>query len=1331
MRLSFGPRTRWTPAVLLLAVVVTEWLRHPAGMLTLATVVVGVLALALLGRDGGVRRWLLRGVIALLVGAVGWQTYRLDTVTRRWPAERERLISRASIRLGSELRTAGELLRQAVEQGGAACSGTREEAFAALDRVVTTSHPELAVALLQPDGEAWAWAGRHRTSPPPHADSLDVEATPTHLALARRRSCDHARQVVATLLIWTAPSDPAHALALVERFRRQTDVALRVWPGDLAPDSPDVFDYQYDTPQGTKTLFSLQVLPPDQGEHWILVAGRGDLPIALGMGLLLLIGFLAASPGTGRASHVLVAAWVAARAPLASAMGSWALWSQATFYREFLGPFSASAGALLVAGAAGTILAAALWEARPRRRPLGLVLAAVLSLGAPYLISSLARGITPPADGVPLGLWLIWEFALVAAAGTCVALAAALTRGQGDSDRVPWSWWLGVGMAIAAAWLGLVVWVPRSGWPDWYPLPWAAALLLLLWRPAPRWATVVGLGLVAGSAAALVTWGAELQGRLEVAKRDVQRLGSDLDPLAVPRISRLAELADSAPPTGAADLYALWRSSPTGGDDYPALLALWSADGRERSELLLDSVDVSPALIAALVREMPRGDTTRITSLARVPGIHLVLLHRLPNDVVLVAVLGPRTQLIPPATLSRLLEPPDRGAPLYDLALGTADPGADIDPGPFRWVRVGWVVTGERHLDLPGGVRHVHARVDLGRPGRLFVRGTLVLVTDAAFLALLWSVGGLLLGAPGPRPRWRRLVRSYRVRLAVALTGFFVVPAIGFAVWTFARARDDADRRRDLLLEQTLRSAQPLAAVLPPGAGGDPRLDDLTRGTGAEFGLYEGGRLVGVSHPVLAELGVLPALLPADAFRALVLGDALEWMADAPGSEGRTLRMGFRLVRPGSPTDAGVLAAPRLSDDAGLGREEEDLALVVLLTALLGAAAAIGAAQIAARALARPVSDLRSAALAVGRGEALPARGAEPPAEFEPVFTGFARMAADVAAGRHALDDARRRTAAVLATVATGVVAIDPGGKVLLANGRARAWLSAPLIEGSDFAPALPAGWSSVATAVARALAGTPVAPLEVEVGDRRYGAEIAGLGNDPGGVVVALTDLTDAAHTARVLAWGEMARQIAHEIKNPLTPLRLGVQHLRRVRGERPAEFERTFEETSDRILTEIDRLDTVARAFSRFALPADAAAPLESIDLAATIEEGLALYRLDESGAKVRLERHGAVQVRARGDELKEVLVNLVENARNAGAREVVIRIAPGRLEVVDDGAGISASDLPRIFEPRFSTTTSGAGLGLPIVRRLVEGWGATIGAASTPGKGATITISFDGGR
>jgi len=1328
MRASVAGRSGWALVVVGVFGVAAEWLRTPEPWIAAVVAILAVGALVLLSGAGGRGALVARAALVLLALLVGWESWQLGRIAGNWSAERERVVTAASRRLGAELAGSATLLRAVATRGEEACALPREAAFAAMDRARPGTGSGIAVAVLGADGTPWVWAGRHLAVPSLSGDTLGIQSSPSHLSLEVRRGCAHDRTVVATLLVWAVPGEPAAAQALVHRFTAETDVDVRVWPGDGAPDDPDVFDYQYDTPQGTRTLFSVQAVPPDQGARWTLTSERAGLRVMAVLLVLLVVAMILAAPGTPRATLLLGGAWLAARAPLAAIFASDSLWSQATFFRDFLGPFSASAGALLVAGAVATILAAAFWERRPARHPVGLAIAAALTLGAPYLVSSLARGITPPADGVPLGLWLTWQFALVAATGACIAVASALARGADDPPRVPRSWWAGIAVALLGVWLGLSVWSPRGGWPDWYPLPWAAALGLLLWRPAPRWATIVGLGIVAGSAASLLTWGAELEGRLQVARRDVQRLGGELDPLAVPRITRLAALADSTPPTGAADLYALWRESPSGGEDYPALLALWDADGRERVELLLDSVDAPPPLIAAMVRDLPPTERTRITPLARVPGIHLLMLHRLVDGRVLVAVLGPRTQLIPPATLSRLLEAPARGAPLYDLLLSTPDPSGSVGDGaPFRWERSGWEVTGDRHLDLPGGIRHAHAHVDLGSPGRLFVRGMLVLAADAAFLALLWMLGGVLAGAPGPRPRWRLLARSYRVRLALALATFFVIPALGFAGWTFARTREDAGRRRDLLLSQTLRGAQGYAAGLVTRTDVDAGLQDLTRTTGAEYGLYRGGRLAGVSHPVLSDLGVLPALLAAPAYTSLVMGDAIERMVDVRGADGRTLRLGYRLVRPGANGDAGVLVAPRLTDDAGMAREQEDLALIVLLAALLGTGAAFLAAQFAARALARPVRDLRAAALAIGRGDPLPGDLRDPPVEFEPVFTGFTRMAADLAQGRQALEEARRRTAAVLATVSTGVVAVDPDGRILLANARARDWLGTALVEGNLFQAALPDAWSAAGRAVERALDGRTPSPLEILVGERRYGVALASLGADPGGCVLALTDLTDAAHAARVVAWGEMARQIAHEIKNPLTPLRLGVQHLRRVRVERPAEFEGTFEETSGRILAEIDRLDTVARAFSRFALPADEAAPLEEVDLGATVEEALALYRLGEEEGTVRLEVERRVVVRARRDELKEVVMNLVENARNAGAREIRVQVAPGQLDVADDGRGISGADLSRIFEPHFSTTTSGAGLGLSIVKRLVESWGARVGAASGTGGGATVTVRW----
>ena len=244
-------------------------------------------------------------------------------------------------------------------------------------------------------------------------------------------------------------------------------------------------------------------------------------------------------------------------------------------------------------------------------------------------------------------------------------------------------------------------------------------------------------------------------------------------------------------------------------------------------------------------------------------------------------------------------------------------------------------------------------------------------------------------------------------------------------------------------------------------------------------------------------------------------------------------------------------------------------------------------------------------------------------------------------------------------------------------------------------------------------------------MGGRRLSLQLAALGPDVRGVVIALNDVTDVSRAERVLAWGEMARQIAHEIKNPLTPMRLGIQHLRRVYRDRRGDFDSTLEETSERILSEIDRLDTIARAFSRFAAPADDSQPVDRIDLATVVGEVVQLYRLAEGGCEVRLEAEPGACGAARADEVKEVMVNLLENARNAGASLVLVSVGEGWIRVKDDGTGIPADLLPRIFEPRFSTTTSGSGLGLAIVRRLVEGWGGRIEVESDAGQGTVVTV------
>jgi signal transduction histidine kinase len=219
---------------------------------------------------------------------------------------------------------------------------------------------------------------------------------------------------------------------------------------------------------------------------------------------------------------------------------------------------------------------------------------------------------------------------------------------------------------------------------------------------------------------------------------------------------------------------------------------------------------------------------------------------------------------------------------------------------------------------------------------------------------------------------------------------------------------------------------------------------------------------------------------------------------------------------------------------------------------------------------------------------------------------------------------------------------------------------------------------------------------------------------------------------TARVLAWGEMARQVAHEIKNPLTPIKLSVQHLRRAHADRHPQFDEILDSNVSQILAEIDRLSEIARAFSRYGAPGFAAGPLADVDVPVVVREALMLYRSgDPKVIYVDSVQPGLPRVRARADELKEVLLNLVENARAALAGDGRVEIhatSQGDLvdiEVVDNGPGIPPELLPRVFEPHFSTRSTGTGLGLAIVRRLVESWGGTVTAESTAGQGTVVRM------
>jgi len=1330
-----------------------EWLRGDAVVWAALAGVAGFGAVALAVRLPAPRHKMsiAAALASLLLGViVGGGALRVSRIECCWPALRESRVPATSRDLQHALGSAIAEARRLAERAAKASTLPRPEMFDQLREDVGGRQAiERGVAILPADLNAppIAWLGRHRMIPRSLPDTTELQAvmTPFYAVLEARRQT-HDGVAVGDVLLWAAPEIADGDRSIAAAFERKHDVALRFFPSGLGPRDSSVFEI-CPPPSGCEhgdTLFSVQTIPPSQGDAKLAALARTAWFARLTLGALLVLLLVTATQGRGRWAVAIVSAWTLVRAP----MGPAAWFSPATFYRP-AGIIGTSAGSLFVSGVLLLLAAGWLWRRGVQRRWWGIAAATLLILFAPYVVRYFGRGIAPPAAGVSIGLWLSWQTALAVTAMAIILLAAALVRGSAEPVRVGWALPAACAWGALAAIGGLWLWDPHGAWPEWYTFLWLPALAGVI-LPAPRRWALVGMAVVAGTAGALLAWGAAVEGRLALATRDGQRLGQEGDAIAVALLERLSQqVADPShpPPRSAGDLYALWATSPLVAQDYPAMLGLWSSDGGLLAELRLASLDLSPGLLSTLARTV---EGPCVESVPRSPGIHYVLLTPLANGTVLTVAVGPRTQYLPPDRVARFLHGAPSVEPPYTITLSLpSQTQTQQVSNAVQWRRDQWSARGERRIELPEGGSHVHLRVDLRGPWTLLVRGVLVVALDVALLAGIWIFG--LVIAEGWRPRIATVITtlrtSYRAQLTAVLSVFLVLPVLAFAAWSFARLADESRRAGDLLIRQTLRDAASGAAAVALESPDAVRqsLAELGRRLDAELWLYRGGVLIGTTSPVLAELGLVDPFLASSAFQAIST-DELELTTDARAA-GRRTRIGYKVVGPGAPGEQAILAVPRLLDDESVRQQQEDLALALVLGTVIGLLAAIYLAGVAARRLAKPVAALREAAIAVGRGSEPPAFPPGTPREFAPVLSAFERMATDVRRSQAALEEARLRTARVLANVATGVIAVDDALRVTMANPRASELVlggTETLAPGNVLPQTTAAGWAPVWQAVAQFIAANrdDIQEREFEVGGRQIRVQLALLGAAPDGCVIALDDATALTRAARVLAWGEMARQVAHEIKNPLTPIRLGIQHLQRIRGKgESTTFEATLKETSERILEEIDRLDGIARAFARFGAPSEGGGgggggggaelpPLEPVDLAATAREVVQLYDLGEAPRfEVRTSNGAPPPALARRDEVKEVLVNLLENARNADAKRVTVQIAASgrQLVVADDGRGIPAEVLPRVFEPTFSTTSSGAGLGLAIARRLVEGWGGVITLESDPGKGTRVTLTL----
>lgn len=424
-----------------------------------------------------------------------------------------------------------------------------------------------------------------------------------------------------------------------------------------------------------------------------------------------------------------------------------------------------------------------------------------------------------------------------------------------------------------------------------------------------------------------------------------------------------------------------------------------------------------------------------------------------------------------------------------------------------------------------------------------------------------------------------------------------------------------------------------------------------------------------------------------------------------------------------------------------------------------------------ARELSIPLETLGLATRRVSQGDYRPVRLLSGSKEINELIANFNQMTSNLDRSKkevleantnltetlERLDEHSRYVQVVLSNVTTGVISVDQRGVITTINRHAgqllkidpRDFVGRPVrqvIDESYFRM-----FEEMLSQMREHSATTLQKEIRIDISGHSVPMQMSlsllqdEKGNDLGKVLV-FDDLTMLINAQRAAAWTEVARRIAHEIKNPLTPIKLSAQRLEKkfaAQVNDPA-----FTDCTGMIIRQTDDLKRLVNEFSNFARLPQTKPELASLNL--VIEEALGVFKVSHRDIQFSFERDPQLPVfKFDPDQIKRVLINLLDNAvaavssfaqslsNEAAGDAPVSRIAVRtqydsllklvRISVLDNGAGIPAEDLDRVFEPYFSTKQNGTGLGLAIVRRIVEDHNGFIRALSNEPHGTRLIIEL----
>ncbi len=626
-------------------------------------------------------------------------------------------------------------------------------------------------------------------------------------------------------------------------------------------------------------------------------------------------------------------------------------------------------------------------------------------------------------------------------------------------------------------------------------------------------------------------------------------------------------------------------------------------------------------------------------------------------------------------------------------------------------------------------------------------------------LVLLALLGAIPLAI---RPRtWlrqlRQLRRSFYRKLLAATLIASILPIAGLGLFlrgyvarrgdeAIANAATQAGRMTQRILEDYLATPQELrddGSFVPA----IETLDDnvlhwLRRLVGQEVHVYADGALLASSKRELFSSGMLSPRLDGEVHRRLI-DEGLPNLVQTHSIGPSRIPVAFAALRNVDPRLQLVVAVPSVVEQSRIERAVDRLGEVILLSTLLLVGLVALAGAWLARTVARPVRELVAATGRIAAGDYATRLVPRTEDEVAELVGGFNSMAAALSRQRADLEQRREYMERLLRHATTGVLSTDTEGRIVTLNPAARSLLveaGEGLHPGNDLVETLAhkPPLRPLATAL-RQGAAAGGAPIEVDLGRdepcrmRFVRIALRDRSGEVSGTLLLFDDVTDLMRSNQLAAWAEMARSIAHEIKNPLTPIQLSAEHLRRILQDLRVLPSEAIESCLEAIIKQVRSLREIAGEFSSFStIPDLSREPGEAVAL---MREVAAPYRAGSPPGIEIVEEYpdDAPAISIDRTVLSRALVNLIENALQAmpdGGR-LTVGVETGAdgselaLIVSDTGSGLDPEVRRRLFEPYFSTKSSGTGLGLAIVRRTVEAHQGRIDVDSQPGKGTTFRI------